>query len=265
MKTARSLVTIAFALAACGSPTSGGTSGGDGSSSVPEGFEHAWRLTEGRGPDGAIELFENYDFTLVIEDGAAGGQACNHYGGDVEIDGSSYRSNGASMTDMACMEPGVMEAEAAYMAAYSAVESIRRDGDDLVLEGPDVFLRYEYVAPPPTADLVDTEWQLQSLLEGRGPEGTASSAHPATLLLTSDGEISGTTGCRSFDGKWVENGGEIAVPEMAMHGECSEELAEQDSFVVGVIGDGFKVEIEGQSLTVWDERGDLGLQYTTGY
>jgi heat shock protein HslJ len=190
----------------------------------------------------------------------AGTAACNSYGGNAQIEGDSFRvADGLSMTEMGCA-PNVMDSEAAYLDALTRVNTIARDGETLTLAGPETELRFEFLPPPPTAHLTDTRWRLESLIEGTGPEGIVTSAAPAQLVLRNNGALSGSTGCRDFDGEWIERSDEILFTQLAASGSCRADLQEQDGHVLGVLGDGFTAHIEGQTLTILS-RGDLGLQY----
>ncbi|HET8778216.1 MAG TPA: META domain-containing protein, partial [Candidatus Limnocylindria bacterium] len=149
--------------------------------------------------------------------------------------------------------------EAAYTAALSAISEIGRDGDELVMVGPDVELRFVALPPPPTAELVDTTWVLETVFIGDVAASVVGER--ATLELRSDGTFSGSTGCRSFTGTWVEQGEHIADTSMRMEGpDCPADLVSQDSSVVSVVGDGFVPTIDGDLLTLTDPGG-AGLVY----
>jgi heat shock protein HslJ len=246
------LVAIVLSASACG---------GNGAA-VDPGYVGTWGLTEGRGPEGEVSLVDGYPITLIVSEGEVGGRSgCNGYGGQAEIDGSSFRlTEGLEMTAIGC-DPPVMEAEGAYVAALSAADTIRRVDDTLVLTGPDTELRFVLVPPPPIAELTDTVWHLRSLIDGSGPDGVASSAEPAELVIGSDGSVSGTTGCRDLHGTWVESGDQILFAEFGAEGDCPASLQDQDGHVVTVLGDGFIAEIDGQTLTL-TSQGGLGLQYS---
>ena len=131
------------------------------------------------------------------------------------------------------------------------------------MAGVGTKLTFDRVPPPPTAALIDTNWELHTLIEGGGPEGPATSASPARLRFSSDGTFEGSTGCRRITGKWTENGDEILFTRFRTHGSCSSaDLKDQDDHVVGVLGDGFTAEIEGQELTLSRARGEGGLAYS---
>ena len=166
-----------------------------------------------------------------------------------------------SMTAMGCDAP-VAASEAAYVAALAEVSALRMDGAELILTGDGLELRFTPLEPPPTAELVGTSWVLETLFVG--DVASAPMGDPALLELSPDGTFSGSTGCRTFTGRWVERGNQIHAPEMAMDGtECPPDLAQQDSHVVGVIGDGFVPTIEGELLTLTDPGG-VGLVYRSG-
>jgi heat shock protein HslJ len=159
-----------------------------------------------------------------------------------------------------------MEAESRYLSALQDARTIHRQDDELVLEGPDSRLSFAFVTPPPTAELVETDWKLEGLIEGSGPDGSVSSpAAPAKFRMEDDGTFSGTTGCREYGGKWVESSGQIDVTEFGFKstgvGRCSEYERHQDDLIGGVLGDGFTAEIDERQLTVRALRGDIGLYY----
>ena len=257
-RTLLSLVVVGVLASACGElGTDVGGPGDDVASNLG-----TWELVEGSGPRGRISLPPDGRITFLIEEDSIGGiAACNMYGtGDFTIDGHDFDAReGVSLTEMACSEE-LMAAESAYIDALVAADRIDRDGDTLTLSGPQVELTYDFVPPPPTADLVGTTWVLESLLLGSGADAVATSAEPAELRLKEGGTVTGTTGCRRLEGTWRRNGDEIVFPSLAADGECPEELSQQDGYVVS-IGDGFTFEIEGDTLMIDPYLGEARLVY----
>jgi heat shock protein HslJ len=245
----------AVLLVACGS------SGAPSSSPSGDAFDPqgSWQLTSGEAGGSEIPIVDRHPVTLTIEGSEIGGtSACNSYGGRLSVSGGRLEITDLGMTMMGCAEP-VMAAESAYTSALAAVESIGGDGDDLVLRGPDVELRFMALAPPPTSELIDTTWVLETIFVGDIAASTVGDA--STLELRSDGSLSGSTGCRSFTGIWVEEGDQILVPKLTMDGsECPADLTPQDDQVVSVIGDGFITSVVGDLLTLTDPGG-VGLVY----
>lgn len=251
----RLLLPLCLVLAACGS-TAVSPSGGGGDLD-PEG---SWQLASGATDAGPVPIVDDHPITLTVEGSTIGGTAaCNGYGGKIQPTGGGIRITDLAWTAMACMPDEVMAAEAAYTQALAAVTAIRADGEQLVLEGPGIELRFDALPDPPTADLVDTIWILDTLFVG--DVATAPMGEPATLELRSDGTFSGSTGCRPFDGQWTEAGEQLMATTFAMGDvACPAELAGQDSHVVSVIGDGFVPSIDGELLTLLDPGG-VGLVY----
>ncbi len=249
MKILIALVLTAVIVAACGDIVEDGV--GAGPAANPDGD---WELVSG------VPLVAEFPITMSVEGNQVGGRAaCNSYRGSVEFDGDKVTFGEFAWTEMGC-EPTVMESEAAFLTALMSTTSFQLAGDRLTLSGPDGDLEFRPVVPTPTADLVDTTWVLETVIEGETASSVAG--EPATLLLSGDGSLSASTGCRTLTGEWLDNGGVIIVPVLSADGECPEELSRQDNQVVTVIGDEFRVVIDGDQLTLTSMGGD-GLVYRT--
>jgi heat shock protein HslJ len=224
----------------------------------PSALLGSWVLVAGTGPDGEVPIIDGARITLDIQGADVGGtSACNHYFGRIAVSGNKLRIDQLGGTEMAC-QPDVMGSEAAYLAALGGVTRWARDGDSLTLSGPIATLTYELLPPVPDAEMVDVVWVLDTLISG----DVASSVEGGpTLELRSDGTLVGSTGCRTFTGRYRIAGDEVQMTDLAMEGECSADLAAQDSHVVTVLGDGFTVQIEGNRLTLGAFQ-DQGLGYT---
>lgn len=254
MRTLTPLLALVLVLAGCAADVA--------PSSGPEAIEGAWRLTSGRTSVGEVPLVDDWPITLTIEGATIGGTAaCNSYGARLVGIGGRVRVEELAMTAMGC-EADVMASESAYTAALGAISEIGVDGDALVLVGPDVELRFAPLPPPPTAELVGTRWLLESVFVG--DVAAAPVGEPATLELRADGTFTGSTGCRTFSGTWVEEGDGIRNTSMTMDGaDCLPELVPQDSSVVSVVGDGFVPTLHDDLLTLTDPGG-AGLVYRAG-
>ena len=250
-----SFLAVALILAACGSAGTPPTSP-SGDPFDPQG---SWELTSGRVDGAEIPIVDDHPITLTIEGSEIGGTAaCNSYGGRLTMTDGRHEIRDVEMTLMGCEEP-VMAAEAAYTAALTAVESIGAEGGELVLSGPSVELRFSALAPPPTAEVIDTMWVLETLFVG--DVASSVQGETATLELRSNGTFIGSTGCRSFSGEWLEQGEQIVAPTFGMEGaECPANLSQQDGHVVSVVGDGFVPSVVGDLLTLTDPGG-VGLVY----
>lgn len=250
------VLALLVALSACAAP--------DAPVQQPttEPIDGSWQLTSGAVDGRQIPILDDHPITLTFRGAEIGGTAaCNNYGARVRVADGALRIEEVGLTAMACAPPEAMEAEAVYLEALSRVTAFQRRGDELVAVGDAVDLVYEALPAPPTTDLVDTSWVLDTLVTGE--VAAAPVGEPATLEIRSDGSFSGSTGCRSFAGRWVENANRIDTPEWGLQGECPAGLARQDSHVVSVIGDGFVPTVEGDRLTIADPNGDA-LVYRAG-
>ena len=219
-----------------------------------------WQLAAGTVDGGPFRIVKDSPITMTVSGTHIGGRAaCNAYGGEIVLDGGLVKFGLMSMTEMACREP-VMAAEAAYVAALARIVGAARDGDRLVLTGPNVELDFDPLAPQPIAALVGTDWVLESLVKGDVASSVAG--EPATLRLEHAGTFKGSTGCRTFSGRWVTAEGGITPTDFGMDQiECPPDLAAQDRHVTGVL-EGFRASIDGRILTLTGRDGN-GLIYTT--
>ncbi|MGZ8475333.1 MAG: META domain-containing protein [Candidatus Limnocylindria bacterium] len=246
---------LVLVLAACGG--SGSTPQSDPGDGDPLGD---WQLVAGTVNGQEVPILDDHRITLTLEGSRIGGTAaCNGYGGTLRVEGGRLRIEDLAQTAMACVDEAAMTAEAIYMSGLANVESIGLDGDELLVQGPGVELRFVELAPPPTADLVDTVWALETLVMGEVASSVVG--EPAILELRSDGTIHGSTGCRAFDGTWVAQGDEIITPTLVTTDEaCPPELQAADSHVLAVVGDGFRPSVDGGQLTL-SNSGGAGLVY----
>jgi heat shock protein HslJ len=152
-----------------------------------------------------------------------------------------------------------MAVESAYLAALTKVDSARMDADQLVLSGPGTELRFERLEPPPTAEIIGTGWQLESLVQA--DEVSSTVGDPATLTLRADGSFEGSTGCRTLTGRYTIDGAEILATEMRADGECPPDVAAQDAHVIEVLGDGFLAKVNGEQLQLTSPGMVWGLVY----
>lgn len=217
-----------------------------------------WQLTSGVVDGAPFPVAADALITFTVAGTQVGGRsACNDYGGEIVVENGQVKLRSTGMTQMACPDP-IMATEAAFHAALGRIVGATRDGDRLTLSGPDVELTFDRMAPVPIAEMVGTDWDLESLVSGDAVSSVAG--EPATLRLDAGGTFQGSTGCRTFSGKWVLANGGVTPTDLGMdQTECPTQLAAQDSHVVGVL-EGFRASVDGQRLTLSGERGE-GLIY----
>ncbi len=222
-----------------------------------------WTLWVGGGPGGEIPIVDGWPITVTFGDGTLGGTAaCNDYGASYRIDGRRLVVEGLGQNEAGCA-PDVMASERAFFEALLDVDGIDlvaegRDGPDLALSGMATEMLFVLSAPAPTDELVEALWLLDALLVDG--EEIAPRGEPATLQLSADGGLSGSTGCRGLVGRYVVSGSSVLFNELGAEGECPASLRDQDGLVINVLGDGFTTELDGDTL-ILTSAGNEGLRY----
>ncbi|HEX2195598.1 MAG TPA: META domain-containing protein [Actinomycetota bacterium] len=256
MRRLGSTLLVALLAVACG-----GSGGSDGPGVSDVDASGVWRLESGRSASGEIETAQEWRITFEVEDDAARGSAgCNSYGGGVSIDGDSFDAGSFAVSEIGCPAP-VAEAEARFLEAMDAADTIAVEDDTLTLTGPGTELVFRRVPPARTKSLTKTTWILDSLVDGPGSSSTVSSARPARLRFGGQGTFEGSTGCRSFSGSWTAPGDVLTATGITFEGTCKGAVRRQDSHVIAVLGAGFRARVEGDRLTLTAARGSFGLVY----
>lgn len=248
MKRLALLSVITFALVAC--------LGSDFSDSV----QGSWLMASGTVDGEVIPLLDDHPITMAFDGGrVTGTAACNSYSGTYRLSGSEISVSDVAMTEMACSPDDVMLAESMYREAITRVDMAALD-DGLTLSGEGVELVFTTVEPVSDADLTNTVWVLDGLVQGDSVSTPVLDSR-ATIEFFTDGSVLGDTGCRPFSGRYTIAGDEVDITEMASDGhECAADLAGQDSHFLTTLGDGFKIGIEGDLLTI-SGQGDNGLVF----
>lgn len=173
-------------------------------------------MTYNNGKGAVTSALAGTDITAVFGDGGnlSGSAGCNSYNANYEVDGLKISIGPAATTRMACAEPeGIMEQEAAYLAALQTAARYEITGDELVLLNGEGARAAEFVARPDAAALATemlanaeykTEWTPEGVVqlengEYRAPAAPGSASeivismteHVATGALTD--QASGTT------------------------------------------------------------------------
>lgn len=229
-------------------------------SDFADSVEGAWEMTTGTVDGQPIPAPESHPITINFADDQVSGTAsCNGYGGTFQINGSSISISNLAMTEMACSPEETMEAEAMFSDAITRVDTVSVDGT-LTLSADGVEIVFERLEPVPESELTGTRWILDGLIQGDAVASPVAGSE-AFIELSSDGSVTGDTGCRPFSGQYIIEGAEVLMPELAADGhECEPDFADQDNLFFSVVGDGFRVEIEGNRLTM-SSRGAEGLSF----
>lgn len=245
------LLLAVLLLAACAKTGSGG--------SPADGVVGEWEFARGTAGGAPLPQPAGARATLSLEgEQASGTSFCNHYFAGYSLDGDAILFDGIGGTEMAC-EPEIMTAESAYVTALGAVTRFTRDGEELLLTGGGVELRFSLVPPVPASELVGTDWVLESLIDG---ETVSSVVEGSTLRLQEDGTFTATTACSTVSGQWQASAGRIDVTQVTggPGRTCPPEASAQDAQERFVLTTGFAASIEEDRLTALADDG-RGLVY----
>lgn len=220
-----------------------------------------WLLTHGTVDGDDLVLIDTHPVTIGVRQNTIGGTAaCNSYFADPGMDGFLF--GGIGSTEMACFPPETMDLEFAYLTALARTTHAATDGDDVVLTGDGVTLRFSAIAPTPDAPLTDTEWLLDTLVDGQAASSTVG-GYGGSIVFAPN-EVSGSDGCNSFSGSYEIDGDTIRFGSLAqtLRG-CPEDVGRQSDHVHAVIGSDPAFAIEGDRLTLTGDDG-RALIYRAG-
>jgi heat shock protein HslJ len=205
-----------------------------------------WRLAEAVVDGAALGLVATHPVTLRSDGDSVGGiSACNHYGGRLRLSGGSVTIDEIFMTEMACLDEGVMEMESAYLDALGRVDAVSLEDDHLVLAGDGVTLRFVEMPPEPDSNLTGTTWILETLVVG---ESASTPAARAELRIGADGVVTGHTGCNALGARYDVDAGFSDVHRTAIG--CEEPIMVQEDLIVAVLGSDPTLAIGGSLLTI---------------
>jgi heat shock protein HslJ len=169
-----------------------------------------WQLTAyNNGKEAVVSVLSGTEITAQFgEDGnLAGSAGCNNYNASYQVEGGAIQFGPAMSTRMYCAEPeGIMEQEAAYLAALEMAATYKIEGDRLLLHSAEGARVAEYVVKAETGLSEDvlknmeykSEWTqsgVAPLANGEYREQAAPGSATETVVLLSpwlaSGELNG--------------------------------------------------------------------------
>jgi heat shock protein HslJ len=230
-------------------------------SDFADSLERSWQLRSGAIDGKVVPILDSHPVTITFDgDRVSGTASCNGFGGTFEFDGATITIGDLAMTEMGCFPEETMQTEAMFAGGITRVDTVTLDGG-LALSGDGVEMMFEALEPVPEAELTNTVWVLDGLMQGDSVSSPIEDSR-ATIEFFSDGSTLGDTGCRSFSGHYTISGAEVVMTDLtAADEDCPVGVvADQDGLFLTVIGDGFQVEIEGKRLRA-SIPGDEGLLF----
>ncbi|MGM7643616.1 META domain-containing protein [Nocardia sp. JW2] len=246
------LCVLAVAAGACSS----GDSGDAPPKPTPMGHTYLSTRVEGGAIPGGGPM------TLTFDNGRiTANSGCNTSSGTVDLSDNVLRTSRLAGTLMGC--PGERgQADAWQNSFLEASPTWRLDGDDLTLTGKDVTVHLtDKKIVTPDKPLTGTNWIATTLLtpDAKVRSAALDEARP-TLVITADGQVSGTTGCNRLTGTAQLGPGdevnfEVATTKMM----CPPEVMEVERHVLDVLDGHTEATIDADTLTLRNADG-TGLE-----
>lgn len=221
-----------------------------------------WELTQLngkqiRGPRVYIEFNE-------AEKRFGGNAGCNRMFGSYELNGTRFKTSGAGTTRMACMKPGLMETESAFLKALGDATRLRKRGANLRLyTGNRLVARFRAgkvsETPQSGGDLTSMKWMLRSI------DGKPIRLNKHAPFLNFDAEkksAGGNSGCNLFGGNYEVEGSSIKFSQMISTMRACEfenRMTIERDFLEG-LQNADRYEIKNGKLLIY-RRSDLRLEF----
>jgi heat shock protein HslJ len=225
-----------------------------------------WILTEmnGKKIDGS-KAFIQFNETEKRYSGNAG---CNRVFGTYEITGKEIKFGAAGMTRMACIDPGVMEAEAEFAKALSEATRFKKKSKTLTIYASDrAVLKFKAAVPAGTGDttaagrLEDKKWMLESI----GETAISKTGElPFVAFDAAKGSAGGNSGCNVFGGNYTSEGNTLKITQVISTMRACEEgdkMTVERGFLDG-LQNADRYEIKGEDLFLY--QGEKLLLTFTG-
>lgn len=182
--------------------------------------------------------------------GASGSTGCNTYSGAVSIGGGTIRFSQIAVTERACLEPEIMQIEAAFLAVLGGLTSLSLANGILELSGPEGSIGLIVPVPVVDSPLEGTRWSLETVSDGVAATSVLSSTSPG--LVVEGDSIRGTTGCNDFGGELTVAGESFVVGSLTWTEiGCEANVMDQEASILDVLSAADRYEIEGDRLTIY--------------
>ncbi len=214
-----------------------------------------WMLTEMNGKEVVdSKAFIQFNETEKRYSGNAG---CNRMFGTYEITGKEIKFGAAGMTRMACIDAGVMEAEAEFAKALGEATRFKKKSRSLTIYAGDrTILKFKAGnggsggTTPEASRLEDKKWMLESI----GDKAVSKSGElPFLSFDPAKGGAGGNSGCNVFGGNYTSEGNTLKIDKVISTMRACEEgdkMAVERGFLDG-LQNADRYEIKGGKLFIY--------------
>jgi heat shock protein HslJ len=238
---------------------------------VPSGADPAamlvgkrWMLQQIVGADGSVTpVIPGTEIIAEFRDGRVMGSAgCNSYGGAYSVrEGVAISISDTFSTLMACLRPGLMEQESAYLTALRSVSSFEVTADTLTLRAGDgAMLRF---VPQPQTPLEGTDWVAIGYNTGRGSVSSLAIGSPITARFES-GNLTGSSGCNMYSARYTVDGNRLIIGDLtSTRRACAAPgVMEQEAAYLAALGTVRAYRMQGTGLILQTSDGATAATFT---
>ena len=166
--------------------------------------------------------------TARFEEGTMSGESgCNSYSTSYEVDGTSLTIGSEIASTRRACPPAETAVERAYLERLPQVSAYRISRGTLtLLNGDEALLRYDATI---AAEAILGDWIVTSYLSGDAITSVLGGVDMTTTFAALD--VTGNTGCNTFNGPYEVQGDEIKIGRLASTtAACpTEELQQQET------------------------------------
>lgn len=191
----------------------------------------------------------------------SGSSGCNSYGASYEVSGSSLTIGQATSTLMACDE-ALMQQESAYLAALASTTGYTISGDQLTLRDASGASRLVFAAQ--ATDLPGTSWIVTGYNNGQGGVVSVLAGTEMTAAFGSDGVLTGSAGCNSYNASYTAGGDSITIgPAASTRMFCGEPegVMDQETQYLAALTTAATYSVSGPRLELRTSDGALAASF----
>jgi heat shock protein HslJ len=255
------LVALALVLTGCAAARDDG--GPD------PGIRGQWELLRATDSGGTIPLANQLISLTIASDNSTNGRStCSNYAARIYGTMSNLWVTATLPRAEHCGIQAQQDIEQRYINDLNRVRNATVAGGVMDLLASGIDLRYQRALVVPLKLVVGQTWNLATV----SPDSYYATGNPtpvtqtgATLYFSTNGKLTGTTGCRRFTANYLENAGEIVIDRFVyhLHGNCTENDVAADTYVVSVVEAGFTFLSSAGQLDVSSPRAEISLGFVS--
>ncbi len=208
---------------------------------------------------------ENTQITATFENGKVTGNAsCNSYFASYQLNGDKLTISNVGSTMMACLAPGVMVQEAAYLEALQKAASYQIKAGQLELADADGKTILVYAVQSPVG-ISDNLWQLTMYAGGVEALVSPLAGTQITAMFGADGSLAGTAGCNQYHSTYSQTGSSLVIqPIVTTRKACATPVGvmEQEAAYLDLLHGATTYQIKDKELRLGNAEGKTVLIYS---